>query len=260
MKKLIVIAGPCVVESYELLDITAEKLTEINKKYNTDFYFKASYRKANRTSKNTFTGIGDETALKYLADIGSKYGVKTITDIHSEYEAQMAAEYVTALQIPAFLCRQTELLQAAARTGKVVNIKKGQFLNPEAMRFAAEKVADEGNNNIMLTERGSFFGYTDLVVDFRSFEIMKQTGYPVIYDATHSVQQPAVGTQSGGLKQYIFALARSAAAANIDGIFFEAHPNPDSALSDKATQLDLSQAENFLEMFINIRQVAQKYQ
>ncbi len=250
--KFIIIAGPCVVESSEMLDETASYLKGICSKYDVEFFFKSSYKKANRTSNSSFTGIGDEKALGLLADIGQRYNLPVLTDVHSVAEVELASEYVDALQIPAFLARQTELLRAAGNTGKIVNIKKGQFMAPADMRKAAEKVLATGNSNIMLTERGTFFGYNDLVVDFRSLLIMRQYGYPVIYDATHSLQQPSIGEQSGGLPQFIPALARGAAAVGIDGLFFETHPDPPRAKSDSATQLPLDKAEDLIRSVVEI--------
>lgn len=252
--KLLVIAGPCVVESKELLQETASKLKEICDRLNCEFIFKSSYKKANRTSNDSFTGIGDDLALKYLKEIKDEFNLKVLTDIHSVEEALKAAEYVDALQIPAFLCRQTELLQSAARTGKAINIKKGQFMAPEDMKKAIDKVVATGNLNIMVTERGSTFGYHDLVVDFRSLVIMKKFGYPVIYDATHSVQQPSIGKESGGQPEFIPALARAAVSVGIDGIFFETHPNPEKAKSDSASQLKLENAEAFLSDIIKFHE------
>lgn len=250
--KLIIIAGPCVVESYEMLDKTAAVLTEVCSKYNIDFVFKSSYKKANRTSNDTFTGIGDRKALEFIGKIGTKYKVRTLTDIHTAEEAKMAAEYADILQIPAFLCRQTDLLHAAAETGKIVNIKKGQFMAPDSMKSAADKVIHMGNPNVWLTERGTSFGYHDLVVDFRSLIIMQQFGFPVIYDATHSLQKPSIGAQSGGSPEYIFPLARAAAAAGVDGIFFETHPEPAKAKSDSATQLSLDRAKEFITQIYSV--------
>ncbi len=238
--KLILIAGPCVVESYELLEQTAGVLMAACVGKDIDFIFKSSYKKANRTSKDSFTGIGDEKALGYLAEIRKKFGVRVLTDVHTADEARMAAEYTDILQIPAFLCRQTDLLQAAADTGRTVNIKKGQFMAPDSMKAAAEKASGRGNGEIWLTERGASFGYHDLVVDYRSLVIMRSFGYPVIFDATHSVQKPSAGAQSGGSPEFVFPLARAAAAAGVDGIFFETHPEPHKALSDAATQLPLA--------------------
>jgi 2-dehydro-3-deoxyphosphooctonate aldolase (KDO 8-P synthase) len=251
---IFIIAGPCLAESKEMLDETASELVKIAKKYDVKLYFKASYKKANRTSISSFTGIGDEKALGYIADIGEKYGIETITDFHTVEEAQLASKYVTCLQVPAFLARQTDLLVAAGETGKTINIKKGQFMSPVDMGKAAEKVASTGNDKIWLTERGTFFGYNDLVVDFRSLLIMKQFNYPVVYDATHSLQQPSIGVQSGGLPQFIPALAKAAVATGVNGIFFETHPDPKLAKSDSATQLPLDQAENFVANLVKIHQ------
>lgn len=241
-----VIAGPCVVESEDIVFTVATALAGICERHNVPLVFKASYRKANRSSGQSFTGIGDEKALGILAGVREKFQVPVLTDIHSVEEATLAARYVDVLQIPAFLCRQTELLQAAGETGKIVNIKKGQFLAPGDMIKAVEKVRATGNTNVWVTERGTTFGYHDLVVDFRSLVAMRETGCPVVYDATHSVQQPGIGEQSGGKREYIPALARAAAAVGIDGLFFETHPDPRNALSDAATQLPLEQAEQFL--------------
>ncbi len=253
MDKFVIIAGPCVIESKELLKVTCEHLLEsLKDKNNIDFYFKSSYKKANRTSFIAFQGVGDLKALEWLSEIKKEYGVKVLTDIHSPTEASLAASYVDALQIPAFLSRQTELLVAAAQTGKVINIKKAQFMAPADMLKAAKKVSESGNNNIMLTERGTFFGYHDLVVDFRSLVRMKDYGYPVIYDATHSLQQPSLNEQSGGFRELIPALARAAVATSIDGVFFETHPEPSKAMSDSATQLKLDDSRKFINHIIQI--------
>jgi 2-dehydro-3-deoxyphosphooctonate aldolase (KDO 8-P synthase) len=254
-KILTIIAGPCVVESKELLSETAGSLKEICNKLNLNFIFKSSYKKANRTSGNSFTGIGDALALSYLAEIRDEFNLQVLTDIHSPEEAEIASEFVDVLQIPAFLCRQTELLVAAGATGKTINIKKGQFMAPEDIGKAVDKIRGTGNKNILLTERGTFFGYHDLVVDFRSMVIMKKFGYPVIYDATHSLQQPSLGEQSGGLPQFISPMAKAAVALGVDGIFFETHPNPAEAKSDSATQLQLSKVEIFLEELVKIWEV-----
>jgi 2-dehydro-3-deoxyphosphooctonate aldolase (KDO 8-P synthase) len=255
-----IIAGPCVVESFELLSEAAETLKAISMEFEIPLYFKSSYKKANRTSLDSFTGIGDIEALEYLSQIKREFNLPVITDIHSVEEAKLAAKYVDVLQIPAFLSRQTELLIAAGNTGKIVNIKKGQFMAPADMKMAAEKVAATGNNDIWLTERGTFFGYHDLVVDFRSLILMKQIGYPVVFDATHSVQQPSIGIESGGKPEFIYALARAAAAVGIDGIFFETHPNPAMAKSDAATQLPLSKAREFIEIILDIHSLVQQYE
>lgn len=251
-KPLFVVAGPCVVESKEMLQKTAAELKRICTDLNIKLFFKASYKKANRSSVKSFTGIGDELALNYLAEIHEEFELPVLTDVHSVEEIELAAQYVDVLQIPAFLSRQTELLVAAAKTGKTVNIKKGQFLAPDDMKKAIEKVENNGTRKIWLTERGTFFGYHDLVVDFRSLLIMKEFGYPVVYDATHSVQKPSIGEQSGGSPQYIFSLAKAAAAVGIDGLFFETHPNPKEAKSDSATQLPLKDARGFITQILKI--------
>jgi 2-dehydro-3-deoxyphosphooctonate aldolase (KDO 8-P synthase) len=251
MKRIKMIAGPCLAESESVVFQTAETLANICSKHpQIEFYFKASYKKANRTSYESFAGVGDELALKWINDAGNKFGVSTITDVHSVDEVKLAAQYVNALQIPAFLARQTELLVAAGKTGLPVNIKKGQFMAPDDMQKTAAKVSSTGNTNIWLCERGTFFGYHDLVVDFRSMLIMKEYGYPVIYDATHSLQKPSIGSQSGGTPDFIFPMARAAMALGIDGVFFETHPNPAEALSDAQTQLPLSHASEFIDMLL----------
>jgi 2-dehydro-3-deoxyphosphooctonate aldolase (KDO 8-P synthase) len=250
--RLLVIAGPCVVESRDLLFRVGEHLATLAATRPINLVFKSSYRKANRTSGGSFQGIGDELALSYLAEVKGALDLPVLTDIHSEPEAAMAATYVDVLQIPAFLSRQTSLLEAAAATGKTVNIKKGQFMAPEDAVKAARKVVAAGNVNVWLTERGTTFGYHDLVVDFRSLVDMRASGFPVIFDATHSVQQPSIGAQSGGRPQYILPLARAAAAVGVDGIFFETHPDPANALSDAATQLALAQAESFIDHVLSV--------
>ena len=246
----IIIAGPCLVESRELVMQVADHLATICRDFPVDLVLKGSYRKANRTSAGTFQGIGDVEALTYLRDAGAAIGVPVLTDVHSDDEATMAAEFADVLQIPAFLCRQTSLLEAAARTGRIVNIKKGQFMAPEDMAKAAAKVTSVGNNKVWLTERGTTFGYHDLVVDYRSLVIMKKSGFPVIFDATHSVQKPSLGLESGGQREFIPALARAAAAVGIDGLFFETHPDPSQAKSDSATQLPLKDVQEFLSMVL----------
>lgn len=249
-KRPIVIAGPCLVESRDVILRVAERLATVTRDLPIDLYLKGSYRKANRTSAGSFQGIGDEQALRLLQEAGASIGRPTLTDIHAEPEAALAATFVDVLQIPAFLSRQTSLLEAAAATGCTINIKKAQFMAPDDMARAAEKCLHAGNSKVWLTERGTTFGYHDLVVDYRSLVIMRQTGYPVIFDATHSVQQPSIGMQSGGKREFIPALARAAAAAGVDGIFFETHPDPASAKSDAATQLPLAEAEGFLRMVL----------
>lgn len=239
--RLLIIAGPCVVESRQMIMNTARQLKAAAERADIDLVFKSSYRKANRTSAKSFTGIGNEDALEILADVRKKYGLPILTDIHSPEEAGLAAGYVDVLQIPAFLSRQTELLQAAGKTGKVVNIKKGQFMAPADMGLAAEKVAATGNKKIMLTERGTSFGYHNLVVDYRGLPEMAEFGYPVIFDATHSVQRPSAGNGvSSGDRKYILPLARAAVSVGVTGVFMEVHPNPAEAKSDAATQLPLA--------------------
>jgi 2-dehydro-3-deoxyphosphooctonate aldolase (KDO 8-P synthase) len=247
---LFFIAGPCLAESKEMLTEVAEELKAISFDLDLEIIFKASYRKANRTSGNSFAGVGDLIALEWLADIGEKYDMRLLTDIHSVEEAKIAAQYVDYLQIPAFLCRQTDLLISAGETGKNVNIKKGQFISAETAIKAAQKVASTGNKNILLTERGTFFGYNDLVVDFRSLKIMADSGFPVVYDATHSVQKPSISNESGGYPEMIPILAKAAVAVGVNGIFFETHPNPKEAKSDKETQLPLILANKFISDLI----------
>lgn len=251
--KLFLIAGPCVVESENLTFETAKKLKAITESLGIPFIFKASYKKANRTSGTSFRSIGVIESLTILGNIREKLKVPVLTDIHSEVEAEIAAEFVDVLQIPAFLCRQTELLEAAAETGKIINIKKGQFLSPDDMIFPVKKVKEAGNNKIMVTERGTTFGYQDLVVDMRSLEIMKRFGYPVVFDATHSVQMPSKDKGvSGGNPEFIEPLAKAAAAVGIHGVFIETHPDPQRALSDASSMLKLSKIEVLLKKLIAI--------
>lgn len=257
-ERFAVIAGPCVVESYDVLSTVAAKLAQIEKRLPVDFIFKSSYRKANRTSGLSFCGIGDDAALELLAQIKSEFGFPILTDIHLPQEAARAAVVADVLQIPAFLARQSDLLEAAAVTGKVINIKKGQFMAPEDMKFAREKVVAAGNPNVMLTERGTTFGYGDLIVDFRSIPQMQAFGSPVIFDATHSVQRPSQHGKSGGAREFIPTLARAAVATGVDGMFIETHPNPAEALSDAATQLPLDELEGLLTSLIAIRKVSTK--
>lgn len=254
-KNFFLLAGPCVIEGEEMALHIAEHIANITQRLDIPFVFKGSYRKANRSRLDSFTGIGDEKALKILRKVGETFHVPTVTDIHETHEAQMAAEYVDVLQIPAFLCRQTDLLVAAAHTGKVVNIKKGQFLSPGAMQFAAQKVVDAGNKNVMLTERGTTFGYTDLVVDFRGIPEMQAFGYPVIMDITHSLQQPnQTSGVTGRLPALIETLARAAVAVGVDGLFLETHPEPSMAKSDGANMLKLDRLEGLLERLVKIRE------
>lgn len=254
-------AGPCVVESEKIAFETAERILEITEKLKIPFVYKSSYRKANRQRIDSFTGIGDQKALKILQSIAEIYEIPVVTDIHSEDDAFMAAQYVDIIQIPAFLCRQTELLIAAAKTGRVVNIKKGQFVAPESMKYAADKVAQSGNPNVILTERGSMFGYYDLVVDYRSIIEMQKTGYPVMLDITHSLQQPNLpGGVSGGRPELIETIARAGIAVGVDGIFVETHPNPAEALSDGANMLRLDLLEPLLEKLVMLRQVINTFE
>lgn len=248
------LAGPCVVEDETSPFAIAEKIKEITDRLDIPFIFKASYRKANRSSSHSFKGIGDEKALNVLAAIREKYQVPVVTDIHSAVEAKLAAAYADVLQIPAFLCRQTDLLEAAGLTGKTVNIKKGQFVSGEAMRFAVEKVRETGNSNIMLTERGSTFGYNDLVVDYRNIPAMQKTGVPVVLDITHSLQQPNQSTGiTGGRPEMIETIAKAGIATGVDGIFLETHPNPSVAKSDGANMLRLDLLEDLLTKLVKIR-------
>lgn len=248
------LAGPCVIEGEDMALRIAEKISEIAQRHDIKYVFKGSYRKANRSRLDSFTGIGDEKALKILRKVGETFNIPTVTDIHETHEADMAAEYVDVLQIPAFLCRQTDLLVAAAKTRKIVNIKKGQFLSAGAMKFAAQKVADAGNKNVMLTERGTTFGYTDLVVDFRGIPEMQSFGYPVVMDITHSLQQPnQTSGVSGGLPSMIETIAKAAIAVGVDGLFIETHPQPSIAKSDGANMLQLDLLEGLLEKLIRIR-------
>ncbi len=249
------IAGPCVIEDHENPFQVCERLMAITSRLQIPFAFKASYRKANRSSVSSFTGIGDREGLEILRAIREKYNVPVVTDIHSEAEAAMAAEYVDVLQIPAFLCRQTELLHAAARTGRCVNVKKGQFLSPEAMKQVSDKMRAFGCENFMLTERGTTFGYQDLVVDFRGVPTMQQNRVPVVVDITHSLQQPnqSAGV-TGGRPDMIETMGRAAIAVGADGIFMETHPDPSRAKSDGANMLRLDLAEQLLEHLVAIRQ------
>jgi len=248
------IAGPCVVENENITLHIAQAIDAICKRLEIHFYFKASYRKANRSSIYSFTGIGDVEALAVLAKVKEQVGVPIVTDIHAPEEAEFASQVADVLQIPAFLCRQTDLLQAAAKTGKIVNIKKGQFLSPDTMQFAVEKVRSAGNPNVMLTERGTCFGYQDLIVDFRGIQALKQNNCPVVLDCTHALQQPnQVGGITGGKPELIETLAKAGIAVGFDGIFLETHPDPKNALSDGANMLPLSQLESLLEKLIKIR-------
>jgi 2-dehydro-3-deoxyphosphooctonate aldolase (KDO 8-P synthase) len=248
------LAGPCVVESEENVFKIAEKIIEITNKLKIPYVFKASYRKANRSRLDSFTGIGDIQALKILGKVRDQLKVPIVTDIHTEEEAFVAAEYADILQIPAFLCRQTSLLVAAAKTGKVVNIKKGQFLAPSSMKFAADKVLEAGNKNVMITDRGTMFGYQDMIIDYRGIPEMKEFGHPVILDITHSLQQPNQSSGvTGGKPELIETVARAGIAVGADGIFIETHPDPANAKSDGANMLNLNYLEHLLNNLVEIR-------
>ena len=253
--RFFLLAGPCVIEDETSPLFIAETLKNICQKLDIPLVFKGSYRKANRSRLDSFTGIGDEKALKVLRKVAQTFEVPVVTDIHSAEEAPIAAEYVDILQIPAFLCRQTDLLVAAAKTGKTINIKKGQFLSGEAMGFAVEKVRRSGNDKVMLTERGSMFGYQDLVVDYRNIAVMKKFDVPVILDITHSLQQPnqSCGV-TGGQPEMIGLIAKAGIAAGADGIFMEVHPEPKKAKSDGANMLRLDLAENLLKQLVRIKE------
>lgn len=248
------LAGPCVIEGEEMAMRIADTLVTITNKLNIPLIFKGSYRKANRSRVDSFTGIGDEKSLKILKKVAKEFGIPTVTDIHETHEAAMAAEYVDVLQIPAFLCRQTDLLIAAAKTGKTVNIKKGQFLAPGAMKFAAQKIVDSGNNNVMLTDRGTSFGYSDLIVDFRGIPEMKEFGFPVILDATHCLQKPNQSSGvTGGQPQLIETMCKAGIATGVDGLFMETHFDCANALSDGANMLPLDQMEGLLTKLTRLK-------
>ena len=248
------LAGPCAVESEEICFEIAEKVKAVTDKLGIPYVFKASYRKANRSRLDSFTGIGDEKGLDIIQKVGKHFGIPTVTDIHTSEEAAMAANFVDILQIPAFLCRQTDLLVAAAETGKHINIKKGQFLSAESMKFAVDKVRESGNSNIMLTERGTFLGYQDLVVDYRGIPEMQKNNVPVVMDITHSLQQPNQTTGvTGGRPDLISTIAKAAIAVGADGIFLETHPNPAKAKSDGANMLHLDYFEKLMIDLIKIR-------
>lgn len=250
----LLMAGPCAVEGEGMAMDIAGRIAEITDRFQIPWIFKGSYRKANRSRLDSFSGIGDEKALKILQKVGETYGVPVVTDIHAAQEAAMAAEVVDVLQIPAFLCRQTDLLVAAAVTGRVVNIKKGQFLSPRAMQYAVGKVRDSGNARILLTERGVMFGYQDLVVDYRGIPEMQALGCPVILDITHSLQQPnQEGGVTGGKPRLIETIARAGVAVGVDGIFIETHPDPATARSDGANMLPLDLLEGLLERLTMLR-------
>ena len=248
-------AGPCAIEGEEIALRIADRIVQITDKLNIPYIFKGSYRKANRSRVDSFTGIGDEKALKILQKVRDTFGIPVVTDIHESHEAEMAAQYVDVLQIPAFLCRQTELLVAAGKTGKVVNIKKGQFLSAESMQFAVDKVIEAGNEKVILTDRGNTFGYQDLIVDFRGIPVMKSFHVPVVMDCTHSLQQPNQSTGvTGGKPALIETIAKAAIAVGADGLFIETHPDPANAKSDGANMLHLDLLEELLVKLTRIRE------
>ncbi len=252
------IAGPCVVENEEIPYKIAEKVNQIAKDLQIPFIFKASYKKANRSKLDSFTGIGDLEALEIIKNIGQELDLPTITDIHAEHEAIIAAEYADILQIPAFLCRQTDLLIAAAYTEKPINIKKAQFLSAEAMQFAVEKIVQSGNEKIMITERGNMYGYQDLVVDFRNIPLLKENPYPVVLDITHSLQKPNQSSGvTGGAPDMIETIARAGIAVGVDGLFIETHPDPANAMSDGENMLNLGLLEGLLTRLVKIRKAIQ---
>ena len=250
------LAGPCAIESEEMAIEIAEKILAITNKLEIPFIFKGSFRKANRSRLDSFTGIGDIVALSILKKVGKRFNIPTVTDIHTAEEAKIAAQYVDVLQIPAFLCRQTDLLVAAAKTGNVVNIKKGQFLAPESMVHAVNKVKESGNNSVMLTDRGTMFGYQDMVVDFRGIPAMQKFGVPVILDITHSLQLPNQSSGvTGGNPAMIETIAKAGIATGVDGLFLETHPSPNKAKSDGANMLQLDKLEDLLTKLVRIRKV-----
>jgi 2-dehydro-3-deoxyphosphooctonate aldolase (KDO 8-P synthase) len=256
--KFLLIAGPCVIESDEIANQIAEKLVNITSKLSIPLIFKGSYKKANRTKLDSFTGIGDIKALEILKKINQEFKIPVITDIHEKNEAKIASEYVDVLQIPAFLSRQTELLVAAAKTGKTINIKKGQFMSPDSMEFAVNKVKESGNDKIMITERGTQFGYDDLIVDFRSIPKMRKIA-PTILDVTHSVQKPnQTSGVTGGNPEYIESLARAGIVNDVDGIFLETHTDPSKSKSDGANMLSIDKLEDLLQNLLELRSTSSK--
>jgi 2-dehydro-3-deoxyphosphooctonate aldolase (KDO 8-P synthase) len=258
--KLFLISGPCVVESEKLTLDIARKITDIAQKLQIPFIFKASYKKANRTKGDSFRSIGVQHSLEILGKVKEKVKVPVLTDVHSEIEAAIAADYADVLQIPAFLSRQSELLEAAGETGRIINIKKGQFLSPEDMRYQVKKVESTGNKKILITERGTSFGYHNLVVDMRSLSIMKRFNYPVVFDATHSLQMPSREKGvSGGSPELIYPIARAAVATGVNGVFIETHPNPAKALSDSKSMLPLAKLENLLKQLLSIHKLVNNY-
>lgn len=247
MKKFIFICGLCVIEDEKTTLKVAKYLKKLTSKYNVDFYFKASFDKANRTSLDSFRGLGERKGFEILKKVKKEVGCKILTDVHNVHQTIIASEIVDVIQIPAFLCRQTDLVLAVGMTGKIVNIKKGQFLAPEDMQHVITKVGLTGNGKIFLTERGTCFGYHNLIVDFRSFLIMKKFGYPVIFDVTHSQQRPSIGKETGGTTEFVIPMAKAAVACGVDGLFIECHPNPEKAKCDRTTSLSLKEVKRLLE-------------
>ncbi|MBL6877694.1 MAG: 3-deoxy-8-phosphooctulonate synthase [Flavobacteriaceae bacterium] len=255
----ILIAGPCAIEGEEMAFKIAEKILNISNKYKIPFIFKGSFKKANRSRIDSFTGIGDIKALEILSKVSSTFDVPTVTDIHEVKDANLAAKYVDILQIPAFLVRQTDLVVAAAKTGKIVNLKKGQFMSPESMKHAVQKVKDSNNSNVLITDRGTMFGYQDMIVDFRGIPIMKSIA-PTILDVTHSLQKPnQTSGVTGGIPEMIETIARAGVVNNIDGLFIETHFDPKNAKSDGANMLDLNQLENLVSNLVEIRKTINKF-
>jgi 2-dehydro-3-deoxyphosphooctonate aldolase (KDO 8-P synthase) len=255
----ILIAGPCAIEGEEMAFKIAEKILNISNKYKIPFIFKGSFKKANRSRIDSFTGIGDIKALEILSKVSSTFDVPTVTDIHEVKDADLAAKYVDILQIPAFLVRQTDLVVAAAKTGKIVNLKKGQFMSPESMKHAVQKVKDSNNSNVLITDRGTMFGYQDMIVDFRGIPIMKSIA-PTILDVTHSLQKPnQISGVTGGIPEMIETIARAGVVNNIDGLFIETHFDPKNAKSDGANMLDLNQLENLVSNLVEIRKTINKF-
>lgn len=260
MRKHFFIAGPCVIENEKTVMEIAENVKLISEKFDVEIIFKASFDKANRTSVTSFRGVGIEKGMEILSKVKERFNIKITTDIHLPSQAEFVKEFVDIIQIPAFLCRQTDILVQAGKTGKIVNIKKGQFVAPWDMKYAVEKVKSTGNNSIMITERGASFGYNNLVVDFRGMKIMQELSYPIVYDATHSMQLPSVNGKSQGTKQYAKWLAFAAASIGVDGIFFEVHTNPQEALSDASTMLDLKTFSEIVPFICEHWRVADKYE
>jgi len=255
--KFFLIAGPCVIENEKIILQVAEKLKKETLKRDIIFIFKSSYKKANRSSMHSFSGVGLEEGLRILKKVKREFDISILTDVHETNEINPVAKVVDIIQIPAFLSRQTDLIVATAKTGKIVNIKKGQFLAPEDMKLIVEKVTSQNNEQILLTERGTCFGYHNLVVDFRSFDIMKKLGYPVVYDVTHSLQKPTSDKTTGGTPQYALMMAKAAlATGKVDGLFIETHPNPKKALSDAATMLPLDDIPKFLDECLKIKEIS----